>query len=494
MEKRRGDQMVASLQRKAVIPPAPMGDAPIWRGIRLSNVVDSGGRLQASFYGMLGSPAGNAIADCKWKSLPLTGEAGLATAYTLPRFKRIWLDDSPYPIYQPSSIVDVKPAADGFLSEETAVDFDSLRVSEGQILLTCSGTIGDVTLVSATLDRKIFSHDLLRLNVADPMFAGLVYTYLKSGIGKAILQTNNYGAVIQHIEPEHLANIPVPVPPEEVRRELNGMVWDSFRLRDESNKSLDDAAKLLAEELALLPMARLEPDLYDNNVGFGNFKMRLSNLEERLDASYHSPLPTAIVKHMLKNAAEVTTVGDSRISAEILLPGRFKRVYVEAEHGVAFIGGKQIGELDPSNKKYLSLVHHGDRIKKQLELRENMTLITCSGTIGKVALVPLHWKGWAASQHVIRVVPACDEIAGYISVFLATDWGRKLIARFKYGSVVDEIDQRHVARIPLPLLKSRVKQAEINRLALYANEQRYQAYLMERKAMDFFERKVIRAE
>ena len=45
-------------------------------------------------------------------------------------------------------------------------------------------------------------------------------------------------------------------------------------------------------------------------------------------------------------AEEVTTVGDPRISREVILPGRFKRVYVDEGYGRVLIGGKQLSELD----------------------------------------------------------------------------------------------------------------------------------------------------
>ncbi|MBQ9625231.1 MAG: restriction endonuclease subunit S, partial [Clostridia bacterium] len=91
---------------------------------------------------------------------------------------------------------------------------------------------------------------------------------------------------------------------------------------------------------------------------------KLSEMSGRADASYHVPIVDAIVEHMKKYADEVTTIGDERISKDVILPGRFKRVYVEEGYGRVFIGGKQLWELDPTNKKYLSLIHHGDRIAK----------------------------------------------------------------------------------------------------------------------------------
>lgn len=202
----------------------------------------------------------------------------------------------------------------------------------------------------------------------------------------------------------------------------------------------------------------------------------------------------AIIDHLNKHAEEVITVDDNRISKNIILPGRFKRVYVGEGEGRVFIGGKQLHELDPSNKKYLSLSQHGERIEKQLELHENMTLITCSGTIGKVALVGRHWEKWAANQHIIRIVPASENIAGYLNIFLASEYGYHLITRYTYGAVIDEIDATHVSNIPIPLLKNHDIQKRINDLALEANQKRYEAYKLEQKALEIMDREVIYAK
>ena len=99
-----------------------------------------------------------------------------------------------------------------------------------------------------------------------------------------------------------------------------------------------------------------------------------------------------------------------------------------------------------------------------------MTLITCSGTIGKVALVGKHWENWTANQHIIRVVPANNEIAGYLSVFLSSQYGYRLITHHTYGAVIDEIDATHVSQIAVPLLKNAEIQDRINKLALQANQ------------------------
>lgn len=200
-----------------------------------------------------------------------------------------------------------------------------------------------------------------------------------------------------------------------------------------------------------------------------------------------------IIEHLKRYAEEVTTVGDPRISREVILPGRFKRVYVDEGYGRVLIGGKQLSELDPSSKKYLSTAKH-DKMLKKLEVHEGTTLITRSGTIGKITIVPKHWEHYIPSDHIIRVIPANKDIAGYLNIFLASDYGKVLITRFTYGSVVDEIDDNHVRQIAIPLLKNHTVQKKINDLALEANEKRYQAYLLEQEALQIMDRDVIYAK
>ncbi len=83
------------------------------------------------------------------------------------------------------------------------------------------------------------------------------------------------------------------------------------------------------------------------------------------------------------------TINNFRISKDVILPLRFARVYVEEGYGRVLIGGKQLYELDPSGKKYLSNTKH-KKLLDQREVHQNTLLITRSGTIGKVAFVPQH--------------------------------------------------------------------------------------------------------
>ena len=268
-----------------------------WCVVSTDEVIARGKRLDASAFNVEARNAKAAIDDGKYPLTTICGDDGLATAFVGKRFKRIWVEKSDYPIYQPSEITKVSPSPDGWLSAKTQTDLDSLRVHKSQILLTCSGTIGKAAFVSDTLDGKIFSHDLLRIDCKRQDDAGYVYAYLKSSVGNKMLLTNSYGAVITHVEPEHLNSIPIPDAPEEIKRKITDLVVRSYELRDESNAFIDKATTMMMEALKLPPIEKIgKTDATSASLPEGvrlpralTFSVSSDDLAGRLDASRRVP-------------------------------------------------------------------------------------------------------------------------------------------------------------------------------------------------------------
>lgn len=459
-----------------------------WCTVSLADIINANKRLEATVFDVDSKYAYQVIANCKWESVPLPQM--LSKAYYPGRFKRIYSDAiNGVPFYLPSQMTDVYPKPEKYISALTKCDISELRLKYGDVLLTRSGTIGSVTIVSKTLENTVFSDDVIRITSNNGM-AGFIYAYLRSKIGNTILQTNRYGSVIQHIEPEHLAEIHIPDPPDRIKAQIHDLIMRSFALRDESNELIDQSTALLINALKLPPIQQFTTQQFDNSVDVNNYSVKLSDLSGRLDGSYHVPIVAAIKEHLSEYAAEVTTVGDERLSKEIILPGRFKRVYVDEGKGQVFFSGKDIMELDPSDKKYLSFSQHDKRIKEQLTIHYNMILVTCSGTVGKVAIVPKHWDNWAMTHDIIRLVPRAG-LEGYLFVWLQSPYAYKLIEAMAYGSVVPHIEMTHIEKIPVPILRNEAIQTEINHLALTANKLRYKAYQLEQEAMQIMNDEVI---
>ncbi len=468
-----------------ILAPSPLR----WCSISTEEVRNNAYRLDASAYDLEAMEALSRVYHSPYDWVYLWGENGLVEeAYYPGRYKRIYTsEDKGEPFYLPSQLEEIYPKPSKWISAKTASLLEKDRIKESNLLISRSGTIGKCAISSRSSIGKIFSDDVIRITFRSTYDLGYVYAYLNTEDGLKLLQSNNYGAVIDHIEPEHLKNLPIPNAPEEIKRSIHESVIASYDLRDQSNDLIDEAQRLLYKALGLPEKMDLKPKYYAPQAGFRCFTMSSNELNNRFDVSYHLPEIKEILSLISKQAAEVTTLGDPRISKEIILPGRFKRIYVEKEQGVPFFGGKQLLQLDPSGDKYLSLNNHGDRIDKELSIEENMCLVSCSGTIGKVQIAPRHWNGWAINQHVMRVIPASDEIAGYIYSWLTSPYCFPLIVRNNYGAVIDEIDDKQLSEVAIPLLKDKAVQSRINNIVLQANTLRYKAYLKEHEALQHME-------
>ena len=475
----------------------PLSPTPLqYTSVSLSEVQYNKLRLEASAFNINAKAAKSKVEHCLYGYVHLWGDGGLVKEASYPgRFKRIYTETNKgIPFFLPSQLTEINPKQSKFISEKTCKNINDLQIKQNTLLLSRSGTIGKCSIASKTNIGKVYSDDVIRVSFYSVIDLGYTYAFFSTAVGQQILQTNNYGAVIQHIEPEHLKNIIIPDAPESIKKDIHGLIITSFNLRDQSNDLIERAEKILYQELQLPPIEELKPKYFDKTVDLRNYTTRLSSLDLRLDCSYHVPLIHLVEKVMTKYSKEIVTIDD--ISKNIILAGVFKRIYVDKNNGIPFLGGRDITQLNPQVEKYLSKTKHDNRIKQELEVFENYILISDRGTIGKVQIVPKHWERWAVSQNIIKVIPINNDIAGYLYCFLNSDYGQVLIKKEIYGSVIDMIDNNSVSKIKVPLLKNELKQQEINNMVLQANDLRYQAYLKEQEAIkmmdDVIEGKIIR--
>lgn len=463
-----------------------------WTEVTNLEVEEAKFRLEASAFNVEAKKAKNDLLKCKFSLVPLVGASNSpATAYRPGIVKRIYVGEgNGIPMFTPSEITHIYPKPEKFLSPLTKTNLKEWMLKVGEVVLTCSGTIGNVSYVSDTLRGKCFSQNMIR--IVPKEYGGYIYAFLKTKIGQLVIQTNNYGAVIQHIDPEHLENIDIPLAPRTILKSIHEKILNSFRLRDKSNDLLNEAERILIKALKLPHVRNLKPDFFNSEYEIQNYSVPFSQLNNRLDGSYHVPIVNSIIDCLLDTAYKILSLGDKELVSNIYIPNRFKRIYVDNEDdGIPFFSGKCLFELDPSNKKLISRVFHKDRIGKQLVIKEGMLLVTCSGTTGKVNIVPKHWNNWVMTHDIIRIIPTKKEATGYLYVWLNSEYGNILIQRNNYGSVVPHIESEHISKIPIPILKDKSIMKKINDLALESNKLRSEAYYLEQAAIEEVNQKVI---
>ncbi len=88
-----------------------------------------------------------------------------------------------------------------------------LKVAEGDILISRSGTIGKVTYATKDLATKyLVSDDLVRVRVKDLNLRAYLLAFLASSTALSLMLLDEYGSVQQHLQPRHIQEMLVPVP------------------------------------------------------------------------------------------------------------------------------------------------------------------------------------------------------------------------------------------------------------------------------------------
>lgn len=97
-----------------------------------------------------------------------------------------------------------------------------LYIERGMILITDSGTVGRVVYATAYHDGAIGTNNLIRVLIQDEILRGYVYQFLLSKLGQDQLKANIYGAIVDHIEPDDVKQILIPVPEDRKTLEAIG--------------------------------------------------------------------------------------------------------------------------------------------------------------------------------------------------------------------------------------------------------------------------------
>lgn len=393
-------------------------------------------------------------------------------------FRRIWVDkEHGTPFLSGRQLFHFRPEVEKYISNKLP-KIKELRVPAGTILLTRSGTLGIPILVGERLSKFAVTDDALRIFVGGVPY-GYIYAFLASQYGYAIMARSAYGSTVEHLEAKHLATIPVPIASGEVQQKIHNLIIEAYRLRDHANDLLDQADRTLHEALGLDPFDEKDVEYLGAKGDPKAFTITAAELGGRFDSGHHIPLARSAIHKIKKGRYPLINLGI--FSGNIYLAPRFARVYVLSEHGTPLLQGSHVPMSRINDLKYISNTQT-DRMERWI-IRSGTVLVTCSGTIGRIAIASNSMDKWAASQHILRIMPKINvSHEGYIATFLMTPYGQHQLQSKIYGGVVDELTSEDTARVLIPNLPY-AEQEKIGVPAKEAYELRDKANTLEDQAI-----------
>lgn len=454
-------------------------------------------RLEGAFYGSAGYKA---IQQLRKSGLMLSTVGTITNIQWLGPMARTYVDskEAGVPFLSSSDMMQAQLVPDKFVSKELTRRLRELLVEPGTILVSRSGTVGNVALCTADHDGIAVSEHAIRVRLRQSShdLRGVVYCLLQSDLGQYLLTRNKSGSVIETLYADDVGSLPLPQLPLRFRGELTRLIDASCELRVKANRLLDEAQEQMQRSCYLPDLKTFAPqhafgDGSSAEMFITSARARLSADhgfgEVRLDAKYHEPVALA-----LRNAILGSDTGTElrNVVTQIRRSALRQRTYVEdATLGVPLVGGKELMHWRQAGSKYLSRALTRNLSKEGLE--KDWTLVTCGGTIGRTMFVHKNYEGWCASEHIMRIVPD-EEMCrpGFIYSFLASPFGQVQISQRIHGSVIPQIRDFEFGSIAIRIPKDNGE--AVHDTVVRAFDLRADARASEDRAISLFEEAIRR--
>jgi type I restriction enzyme, S subunit len=417
---------------------------------------------------------------------------GLKGIFNGPRFPRHYVQDPAHgvPFLGSTDILAADLSGLPMISKKQVKARPELVIDQDWTLITCSGTIGRMVYSRADMKGMAGSQHFMRI-VADrtKILPGYLYAYLSSRFGVALIVSGTYGSIIQHLEPSHIADLPVPRLGDALEQKIHDLITEAALNRVEASKLLAEASQ------DFIVHFRLEEPKIKQNYDCPSITVATSSrLQQRIDAYYYAgwnedaeAVFNSVPDHQKMRLEDVTD--------DLYIPGIFKRLYVsEAKYGYPYITGSDIFCLSPTSNQFLSRkVAHDFR----LVLRKGMILVQDSGQlgglIGRPVAVGSYLDGFSCTNNVVRIIPKTDTDQGYIFAILNTTYGVRLLMREATGSSIPHLDEKRVKNIQIPWADEKDRQ-RIGKKVLNAVELRDHACDLENQARNLIETQIAKSQ
>jgi hypothetical protein len=341
-------------------------------------------------------------------------------------------------------------------------------VKEGTILVMASATVGRAIVATKAHENAIISHHFMRVDPLDVSLAGWVYAYLRSPQAQAMMRGSQYASVIRHIEPRHLATLPVPEVSEGIARAFNEKVAEIIACRNDAAHLRDSAESMFSDAVGEIKNP-------DTESGFSVHISNLANGRRRFEATYHTPYVQAIVRRFKK----WEQLGS--VAKRVWWGNRFKRHY--GESGIPYLSADDVFTTNPYEVRRI-LVDPEDG-HESFFVKRGWIVMACSGQIyglNGAATIATEWhENTFFSHDIIRIEPKDGARAGYLLTALThPKLGRPLLIREAYGMSIPHLDPGDVASFPVVRLDKHIED-KIADLAEEATLEQARAEVLERE-------------
>ena len=422
--------------------------------VRYNWLADQGFRLLASPYLSGAYEARDFLEQLQVETTPLhkltAGHEG--GIYNGPKFRRNYVTDPKYGVpFLGSTDIMMADFTDIPLLQATDARSSKLaylEVKPGMTLISCSGTVGRTCYVRPDMAGFWSSQDALKVVANEAkILPGYLYMFLNSTFGIPMITSQASGSMIQHLEPEHIADLPVPRFSSAVEEEIHKHIQAAADLRAKFQDGVTAATRDLFESAGLPELIDFqwyrEPRATGFKVnGIGPASLRAMNYDDR--ARRLSDI-IASVSHR--------TLGEICDGGEFSRGNRFARVPTDPGYGFLLIGQEQLFWTRPEGRWIAVKPDDVDALKA----RNESIMVACRGLltegalIGRSAFVTGSWLQYVYTEDLLRIRSGAPDFTNaYLFAFMRSEVAFRMLRSLVSGTGPQDINAVLRRAVPVP--------------------------------------------
>ena len=409
------------------------------------------------------------------------------------RVKRVYVksDEAGVPFMSSSDILYADVNKVKRVSKKYTESLEEMRLETGWILISRSGTIGNCAFTNKQHAQKLASEHVIRISPNDILRKGYLYAYLASKYGYSLLTQGTFGAVIQHIEPEFVADIPIPQMPDAFQAQVDDNIQKASTLREESADLIANAEKILKDAAGLDDLTTDDYDYFGPRNDTRRVSTHAVNIKEIGTVSFNAFCHSSRINHLRNSIPNSVRIKDVLVGGDTFSTGSFPRVEVKEGNGVMLINQSDIFDTIIKGK-WIS--------KRKVNLTNNLVtygevLVAGVGTLGenetfcRALFANEDLVGQLISGEFIRMKCNDKMPSGYLFTWLNSDYGFRLIRSTHSGTKLCRPIPSLFLQIPVPVI-DKDKMNEIDLMVRTAFTKRYQANTLEKEAIQMVENEI----
>lgn len=334
-----------------------------------------------------------------------------------------------------------------YISREVFDKIKNYTISTKDIYISNAGTIGLVGIIPEQLNNKSLTENAGKITGinTDKIEQKFLMYVLDSKISKKQIDRELLVVGVPKLSLERISNLRIPIPPKEIQKQIIDLMDNAYNLK----KQNEEKAKKLIDGIDDFVLKKLDikiPEIKDKMCFVVNSKEVKDN---RIDAEFHQEKYKLIEKSLNNSKFEIKKLKD--IITKIYYGASVKNNYEDAG-GIPFLRIVNLFKNDISLKTVVRLPLSSKKEIGNAFVNEGDFLISRSGTVGIVSVIPKEAEGFAFGSFMIKFVIKDKNIdKNFVSIWLNNFVQNSLIERNKIGAIQGNITIPVIKNLQIPL-------------------------------------------